>query len=50
MPTDEMPTYEEPGVTELGSVEDLTLNHCHKPCTCPDGMGGSHSHGGTSTS
>jgi hypothetical protein len=43
-----MPTYEEPVITELGSVEDLTLNHNHKPCFAPDGMSGNtgnHSQG-----
>ena len=35
-----MPTYEKPVITELGSVQELTLNNNHKPCATPDGMSG----------
>jgi len=39
--SDTMPVYEAPVITELGSVEGLTLSH-YKHCTHCDGMGGSH--------
>jgi hypothetical protein len=49
----QMPTYEKPVIVELGSLEELTLNENHKPCTTPDGMSGNignasnHSCGGS---